>query len=51
MKEISEEVHEYLERESDIAESEPLPAGEDAAYEVFDNSVMPPAFRKKILED
>lgn len=51
MKEISEEVHEYLERESDIAESEPLPAGENAAYEVFDNSVVPPAIRKKILED
>lgn len=32
------------------AESSPLPEGEGAAYGVFDNKVVPPAFRPKILE-
>jgi pyruvate dehydrogenase E1 component alpha subunit/2-oxoisovalerate dehydrogenase E1 component alpha subunit len=33
------------------AESSPLPEGEQAAYGVFDNSVVPPAFRPKVLEN
>jgi TPP-dependent pyruvate/acetoin dehydrogenase alpha subunit len=32
------------------AESSPLPEGEEAAYGVFDNNVVPPAFRPKVLE-
>jgi TPP-dependent pyruvate/acetoin dehydrogenase alpha subunit len=32
------------------AESSPLPEPEVAAYNVFDNSVVPPAFRPKVLE-
>lgn len=32
------------------AESSPMPEAEQAAYNVFDNSVVPPAFRPKILE-
>jgi len=32
------------------AESSPLPNGEQAAYGVFDNTVVPPAFRPGILE-
>ena len=33
------------------AESSPMPEGEQAAYGVFDNSVVPPAFRPKVLEN
>ena len=32
------------------AESSPMPEGEKAAYGVFDNDVVPPAFRPKVLE-
>src|SRR5690349_7697572 len=32
------------------AESSPLPEGQNAAYGVFDNDVVPPAFRPKVLE-
>jgi len=32
------------------AESSPMPEAEGAAYGVFDNSIVPPAFRPKILE-
>ncbi len=50
MDEISVEIKEFLDKESDWAESQPLPKPEDAAYEVFDNDVVPPAFKKKVLE-
>jgi TPP-dependent pyruvate/acetoin dehydrogenase alpha subunit len=33
------------------AESSPMPEGEQAAYRVYDNSVVPPAFRPKVLEN
>jgi TPP-dependent pyruvate/acetoin dehydrogenase alpha subunit len=32
------------------AESSPMPDAEQAAYGVYDNSVVPPAFRPKVLE-
>ncbi len=32
------------------AESSPMPDAEQAAYGVFDNNVVPPAFRPKVLE-
>jgi len=32
------------------AESSPMPDPEQAAYNVFDNKVVPPAFRPKVLE-
>ncbi|HEX6650854.1 MAG TPA: thiamine pyrophosphate-dependent dehydrogenase E1 component subunit alpha [Pyrinomonadaceae bacterium] len=32
------------------AESSPLPEGEQAVYGVFDNNIVPPAFRPKVLE-
>jgi pyruvate dehydrogenase E1 component alpha subunit/2-oxoisovalerate dehydrogenase E1 component alpha subunit len=32
------------------AESSPMPEPEEAAYNVFDNSIVPPAFRPKVLE-
>lgn len=50
MNKMSAEIKEFLDKESDWAESQPLPKAEDAAYEVFDNSVVEPAFKKKILE-
>ncbi len=50
MNTISKEIKEFLDKEADWAESCPLPEPEDAAMEVFDNSVVKPAFKKKILE-
>lgn len=50
MDKISTEIKEFLDKESDWAESQPLPKAEDAVYEVFDNSVVKPAFKKKVLE-
>jgi hypothetical protein len=32
------------------AESSPMPDPEQAAYQVFDNAIVPPAFRPKVLE-
>src|SRR6266446_1970958 len=32
------------------AESSPMPEAERAAYDVFDNSLVPPAFRPRVLE-
>lgn len=50
MNEIESEIIEFLDKESDWAESQPLPKAENAAMEVFDNSIVKPAFKKKILE-
>lgn len=50
LKAIESEVAEYLEKELNIAESAPLPDPVTAAYEVFDNSIVPPAFKKRYLE-
>ena len=47
---IENEIKEFLDKESVWAESCPLPEPEDAAMDVFDNSVTPPAYKKKILE-
>lgn len=47
---IAADIREFLDRESDEAESEPLPEPQNAAREVFDNSEVPPAFKKRILE-
>ncbi len=43
------EVEKYLEAELAIAEDAPFPKAVSAAYGVFDNSVVPPAFKKKVL--
>ncbi len=40
----------YLESELEIAETAPAPAPESAAYDVFDNSIVAPAFKRKVLE-
>ncbi len=50
MDEIELEIKEFLDKESDWAESQPLPEALDAAMDVFDNSVVEPAFKKKVLE-
>ena len=40
-----------IDEDCDWAESSPLPEGEKAAYGVYDNNVVPPAFRPKVLEN
>lgn len=50
MDEIVSEVSEYLESELAIAEEAGMPEPVSAAYDVFDNRVVPPAFKKKVLE-
>ena len=46
---ISGEIESYLNAESAIAESAPAPEAETAAYNVFDNSIVAPAFKRKIF--
>ncbi|HEY0429914.1 MAG TPA: thiamine pyrophosphate-dependent dehydrogenase E1 component subunit alpha [Pyrinomonadaceae bacterium] len=48
--EIATEVEKYLNKELAVAEEAPFPEPVSAAYDVFDNSVVSPAFKKKILE-
>ena len=50
MKNIVAEVSAYLEGELAIAEQAGTPEGISAAYDVFDNSVVKPAFKKTVLE-
>ena len=40
-----------IEEDSAWAESSPMPDPEKAAYNVFDNTTVPPAFRPKVLEN
>jgi len=49
--EIVSDVTREIEEDCTWAESSPLPEGEKAAYGVFDNTVVPPAFRPTILEN
>ena len=51
MHKIVAEVSDYLESELAIAEKAGFPEPISAAYDVFDNSIVSPAFKKKILED
>ncbi len=48
--EITAEVLRLIDEDVEWAESSPMPESERAAYGVFDNSIVPPAFRPKILE-
>ena len=48
--EITADVMREINEDSDWAESSPMPEPEGAVYGVFDNSIVPPAFRPKILE-
>jgi Pyruvate/2-oxoglutarate dehydrogenase complex, dehydrogenase (E1) component, eukaryotic type, alpha subunit len=50
LQKIEREVSEYLEAELAVAEEADFPVPVSAAYDVFDNRVVPPAFKKKVLE-
>jgi TPP-dependent pyruvate/acetoin dehydrogenase alpha subunit len=50
LQKIVAEVSEYLEAELAIAEVAGMPEPITAAYDVFDNRIVAPAFKKKILE-
>ncbi len=47
--EIVADVKREIEEDATWAESSPMPEAERAAYNVFDNSVVPPAFRPKVF--
>jgi TPP-dependent pyruvate/acetoin dehydrogenase alpha subunit len=48
--EITASVVREIDEDCAWAESSPMPDPEQAAYNVFDNSIVPPAFRPKVLE-
>jgi len=50
MDEIAGDLRKFIDAEAEWAESQPDPLPESAAYDVFDNSVMAPAFKRKVLE-
>jgi TPP-dependent pyruvate/acetoin dehydrogenase alpha subunit len=50
LSEIEADVLKEIDEDCAWAESSPMPDGEKAAYGVFDNNVVPPAFRPKVLE-
>ncbi len=47
---ITAEVTREIDEDCAWAESSPMPDAEQAAYNVFDNTIVPPAFRPKVLE-
>ncbi|HEX5833278.1 MAG TPA: thiamine pyrophosphate-dependent dehydrogenase E1 component subunit alpha [Pyrinomonadaceae bacterium] len=47
---ITADVVREIDEETTWAESSPMPEPEQAAYNVFDNTIVPPAFRPKVLE-
>jgi TPP-dependent pyruvate/acetoin dehydrogenase alpha subunit len=47
--EITADVQREIDEDVEWAESSPMPDPEQAAYGVFDNSIVPPAFRAKIF--
>jgi len=49
--EITADVQREIDEDSEWAESSPMPEAEGAVYGVFDNSIVPPAFRPKVLEN
>lgn len=51
LEEITAGVMREIDEDSEWAESSPMPEGDGAAYGVFDNSIVPPAFRPKVLEN
>jgi pyruvate dehydrogenase E1 component alpha subunit/2-oxoisovalerate dehydrogenase E1 component alpha subunit len=48
--EMTAEVQRGIDEDSEWAESSPMPEPEGAVYGVFDNSIVEPAFRPKVLE-
>jgi TPP-dependent pyruvate/acetoin dehydrogenase alpha subunit len=51
MAEITADVLREIEEDCNWAESSPMPEAEQAAYGVFDNTIVPPAFRPEVLKD
>jgi len=49
--EITAAVQREIDEDSEWAESSPMPEAEGAVYGVFDNSIVPPAFRPKVLQN
>jgi TPP-dependent pyruvate/acetoin dehydrogenase alpha subunit len=47
---ITADIQREIDEDVAWAESSPMPEPEQAAYGVFDNSIVPPAFRPKVLE-
>jgi len=50
LEEITADINRELDEDVAWAESSPMPEAEQAAYGVFDNDIVPPAFRPKVLE-
>jgi pyruvate dehydrogenase E1 component alpha subunit/2-oxoisovalerate dehydrogenase E1 component alpha subunit len=50
LNQIATEIADYLQAELEIADNSPAPEGITAAYNVFDNEIVKPAFKKKVLE-
>lgn len=51
LEEITADVLREIEEDCAWAESSPMPEAEHAAYEVFDNDIVPPAFRPEVLKN
>jgi TPP-dependent pyruvate/acetoin dehydrogenase alpha subunit len=49
--EITNDVMREIEEDCAWAESSPMPESEQAAYGVFDNNIVPPAFRPEVLKN
>ncbi len=51
LEEIDASVLREIDEDCAWAESSPMPEGEQAAHGVFENTIVPPAFRPKVLEN
>src|SRR5436305_10971862 len=51
LEEITADINRELDEDVAWAESSPMPEAEQAAYGVFDNNIVPPAFRPKVLDN
>jgi TPP-dependent pyruvate/acetoin dehydrogenase alpha subunit len=47
---ITADIQREIDEDVEWAESSPMPEASQAAYRVFDNTIVPPAFRPKVLE-
>ncbi len=50
MNSMAKEIKTFLDSEAEWAESQPDPTPETAAYSVYDNAVVAPAYKRKVLE-
>jgi pyruvate dehydrogenase E1 component alpha subunit/2-oxoisovalerate dehydrogenase E1 component alpha subunit len=50
LEKIVKQVEKYIADELAIADEAGMPEAISAAYDVFDNSIVAPAFKKKVLE-